>query len=157
MKIFRVRCIHLLYLIYRNTFNIGGVSKIPYRNMFTQHMLSNSNTSWLFQKCWVPITQSIVVPCAVIPIFGHTEQCKQEEAPGTFCIPRPEQPHHPLPSLGQCLSRNHPAPFAHLLFGQNTSRNSQQWLEQHPKLHSCTPLLPTALLTAWIWEFSNVR
>lgn len=86
-------------------FNIGTLclQDALHRNMFTQHMLSNSSTSWMFQKCWVHTTQSRFVLCAVNLIFGHVpDSCKAMQAKGSSRhFVQPITPHHlwvsPLP------------------------------------------------------------
>lgn len=68
-------------------FNIGTLCLLDalHRNMFTQHLLHNSSTYWMFMKSWVHTTQSIFVLWAVNLIFGHVpDSCKAMKARGSF-------------------------------------------------------------------------
>lgn len=122
------KCIHLLYFTYnlnRNMFNRGTLCLQDSldRNMFTQHMLSNSSTSWMFQKYWMHTTQYTFVLCAVNLTFVHVpDSCKVTQPRGSTTSP--EQPCHTSPSLGQCPSDIPGTVLYHLTRTQATTANS---------------------------------
>lgn len=126
-------------------FNIGTLclQDSLHRNMFTQHMLSNSSTSWMFQKYWVHTTQYVFVLCAANLRSGHVpDSRKVMQARGStrhFLQPIVWTTMSTLAISGSTPlwhTTNCPVPFDHPLSDQNTSNNSQQWPQKDPRPHS---------------------